>query len=138
MTIDSAIRIERGSAKNHRESETKNCDIYKYRDKVHTSLAEYHEQLAEWLEELKEARKGFEENRKAGYKHGYSDGYNKAIEDVMEKAREIQEEQIKNLAHSPRRNGKSWSIYMNTYLGHIQVACKRLLAEQLKAGGNNE
>lgn len=42
-------------------------------------------QLAEWLEELKEARKGFNENRKAGYKHGYSDGYNKAIDD-MEKA----------------------------------------------------
>lgn len=43
--------------------------------------AKEHEQLAEWLEELKEARKGFEENRKAGYKHGYSDGYNKAIDE---------------------------------------------------------
>lgn len=44
-----------------------------------------HRQVAEWLEELKEARKGFNENRKAGYKHGYSDGYAKAIDDFTEK-----------------------------------------------------
>ena len=55
-----------------------------------------------------------------------------AIDDVMEKAKEIQEEQIKNLEQSPRRNGKRWAIYMNTYLSHIQVACKRLIAEQMK------
>ena len=94
--------------------------------------AERNEQLAKWLEELKEARKGFEENRKAGYKHGHSDGYNKAIDDVMKKAKEIQEEQIKNLEQSPMRSGKRWAIYMGTYLGHMQVACKRLIAEQLK------
>ena len=34
-------------------------------------------------EELKEVRKGFEENRKAGYKHGYADGYAKGIDDLV-------------------------------------------------------
>lgn len=49
--------------------------------------SEYHKQIAEWLEELKEARKGFNENRKAGYKHGYSDGYAKAIDEFAEEVR---------------------------------------------------
>ena len=30
------------------------------------------------------------------------------------------------------RSGKQWAMYMNTYLGHIQVACTRLIKEQLK------
>lgn len=64
----------------------------------------------------------------------YSKGYNKAIDDVMAKAREIQEEQIKNLEQYPKRYGKQWAVYMNTHLGHIQVACRRLIAEQLKEG----
>lgn len=63
----------------------------------------------------------------------YEQGYNKAIEDVMKKAEEIQEEQIKNLEQSPMRSGKRWAIYMNTYLGQIQVACKRLIEERLKS-----
>ena len=63
----------------------------------------------------------------------YKIGYNKAIDDVMERAKEIQEEQIKNLEHSTMRSGKQWAMYMNTYLGHIQVACKRLIKEQMKA-----
>ena len=63
----------------------------------------------------------------------YEQGYNKAIEDVMEKAREIQEEQIKNLGYSTRRHGIQWATYMGTYLGHMQVACKRLIEERLKS-----
>ena len=63
----------------------------------------------------------------------YSKGYNKAIDDVMKKAREIQEEQIKNLEQSPMRNGKRWATYMGTYLGHMQVVCKRLIEERLKS-----
>ena len=62
----------------------------------------------------------------------------KAIDDVMNKAKEIQEEQIKNLEQHPRRSGKQWAIYMNTHLGHIQIACKRIIEEQLKVGGKNE
>ena len=64
--------------------------------------------------------------------HIRKESYNRAIDDVMKKAREIQEEQIKNLEQSPMRSGKRWAIYMNTYLSHIQVACTRLIKEQLK------
>jgi hypothetical protein len=56
------------------------------------------------------------------------------LNEVMAKAREIQEEQIKGLEHSSMRGGKQWAVYMNTHLGHIQTACRRLLAEQLKEG----
>ena len=55
------------------------------------------------------------------------ESYNKAIDDVMKKAREIQEEQIKNLEQSNMRSGKRWAIYMGTYLGHIQTACARMI-----------
>lgn len=66
------------------------------------------------------------------YEKGYKDGYNKAIDDVMEKAKEIQEEQIKNLEQSPMRSGKQWAIYMNTHLAHIRIACRRLIKEKLE------
>ena len=49
------------------------------------------------------------------------------IEEVMKKAETIQLEQIENLNKSTRRNGKMWARYMSTYLGHIKVACKRML-----------
>lgn len=68
------------------------------------------------------------------YDEGYADGYKQAVDDVMKKAKEIQEEQIKNLEQSPMRNGKRWAAYMNTYLGHIQVACEGLITEKLKGG----
>lgn len=67
MSIDDAIEFERYLSK---QPEICNEDFMK---------CEEHKQIAEWLEELKEARKGFEENRKAGYSHGYADGYAKAI-----------------------------------------------------------
>lgn len=71
----------------------------------------------EALEELKEARKGFNENRKAGYKHGYSDGYNKAIDEFAEV--------LKSYTYG-RTNG----IYVEIRLSRIDE-----IAEQLKAGG---
>lgn len=55
--------------------------------------------------------------------------YNQAIDDVMNKAKEIQEKQIKNLEQSPRNSGKRWGQYMATHLGHIQNACKMLLED---------
>lgn len=76
--------------------------------------------------------------RESSYGELHDTIYNKAIDDVMNKAKEIQEEQIKNLEQHPRRSGKQWVIYMNTHLGHIQIACKRIIEEQLKAGGENE
>ena len=80
MTIDEAIEFERYLSK---QPEICNEDFMK---------CEEHKQLAEWLEELKEARKGFEENRKAGYSHGYADGYAKAIDEFAEALKEKAEE----------------------------------------------
>ena len=53
-----------------------------------------------------------------------------AIEEIFEKANEIQKQQIENLNQSNRKNGKMWARYMVTYLGHIQNACTRLLKEK--------
>ena len=80
MSIDDAIDFERYLSK---QPEICNEDFMK---------CEEHKQLAEWLEELKEARKGFEENRKAGYSHGYADGYAKAIDEFAEALKEKAEE----------------------------------------------
>ena len=49
------------------------------------------------------------------------------IDEVMRRAETIQLEQIENLNQTPRKNAKMWARYMSTYLGHIQVACKRML-----------
>ena len=49
-----------------------------------------------------------------------------AIDEIYELADERMEEQIKYLEQNTRRNGKMWAKYMNTYLGHIKVACKQL------------
>ena len=90
MTIDEAIEHERKSAKSNREAEALFMrDDFIWNAKEERKFAEEHEQLAEWLEELKEARKGFEENRKAGYAHGYSDGYAKAIDEFVKEIKEL-------------------------------------------------
>ena len=91
-------------------------------------------QIAEWLEELKVLRTTYCCYSKEDIELNRNAMYNKAIDDVMNKAKEIQEEQIKNLEQHPRRSGKQWAIYMNTHLGHIQIACKRIIEEQLKVG----
>lgn len=79
MTIDEALERHKEDCKrcrdkacehNHRCLQKKDIEVY---------------------EELKEARKGFEENRKAGYKHGYSDGYNKAIDEFVKRLYKIGE-----------------------------------------------
>lgn len=76
----------------------------------------------EALEELKEARKGFNENRKAGYKHGYYDGYNNAIDYfVKECEAEYDNDGCPNVAD---------------YLDYkISIRDLWKIAEQLKAGG---
>lgn len=82
----------------------------------------------EALEELKEARKGFNENRKAGYKHGYSDGYNKAIDEFAEKLHDLcgfeiddiqypyllHESRIDEIAEQLKEGGKDGSQRTNT------------------------
>lgn len=51
----------------------------------------------------------------------------KMIEEIYNLADDLQKSQIHYLEGNPTRHGKMWSIYMNTYLGHMKVACQRLL-----------
>lgn len=84
MTIDEAIVYEINIISSRRKHAENHCVTQEFFADI-----DYHEQLALWLKELKEARKGFEENRKAGYKHGYSDGYNKAIDDFAKECKDF-------------------------------------------------
>ena len=84
MTIDEAIAHAREVAEIQRNNDKLNKTLGKSSPYYNTDCikcAEEHEQLADWLEELKEARHCMEENRKAGYNHGFVDGYDKAIDD---------------------------------------------------------
>ena len=111
MTIDEAIVSLRKSA-------SKSLDYEWQREQY---------QLAEWLEELKEARHCMEENRKAGYNHGFVDGYNKAIDDFAEKAIKIVYE-----ANNRDRNPQPRDMVADIHYKLLEIA------EQLKAGGENE
>ena len=88
MTIDEAIAHAREVAKASRyKAKTYDDDLLKRfltSKEKEEQLAEEHEQLAEWLEELKETRKGFEENRQAGYVYGYSYGYNEGVDEFTD------------------------------------------------------
>lgn len=90
MTIDETIKHAREVAERNRKESEYDAFSLDFMNEKHKNncikKAEEQEQLAEWLEELKEARKGFNENRKAGYKHGYKDGYAKAIDEFVNKA----------------------------------------------------
>lgn len=83
----------------------------------------------EALEELKEARKGFNENRKAGYKHGYSDGYNKAIDDFAEQF--IYKAVCEGCSGCCGCYEECKQSECEDYKYYMQIA------EQLKAGGKN-
>ena len=140
LSIDEAIVHAREVAEIQRK-DNDNCkyksqygckDCADYYSKPCIECAEEHEQLAEWLEELKAYQRQHIALCEKYCVNTIEDLYEKAIDDVMNKAKEIQEEQIKNLEQHPRRSGKQWAIYMNTHLGHIQIACKRIIEEQLK------
>ena len=151
MTLDEAIDQERKQVEMYKSEYDCECDYYgsKFVDEHSDNFdcikkMHEHEQRVEWLEELKEYKEvGTVEGYKSAiecYNEEYTmrksnKQYNKAIDDVMNRAKEIQEEQIKNLEQHTRRSGKQWAIYMNTHLGHIQIACKRIIKEQLKTGG---
>ena len=125
MTIDEAIARERQQAKEQRhhigtwdDEYSKKCEVY----------AEEHEQLAEWLELLKWYEQGMEDiPSESGVlpKDVYHAGYNKAIDDFVEKI------ELKYLGVHPD------DLYERYYPREI---CKQVkeLAEQLKAGGEND
>ena len=134
LSIDEAIAHARDVAKRNRE-QWNNCPADR-RDIEHQTCeqcAEEHEQLAEWLEELKALRNGLKikcDSLNDALEKGKKVGYNKAIDDFVNKINES------NQGHwRPTRyeHGEVVSETMSYDIGTI-----RLIAEQLKAGGENE
>ena len=91
--------------------------------------SEEHEQLAEWLEELKILREEKSEFQiiakdiaEYNYEMGMENGYNKAVDDLLEDANEMAIE-----------------VDVDTYtMKAIGIGLLENIAEQLKAGGENE
>ena len=90
-----------------------------YKDNHLKNEAKEHEQLAEWLEELKALRNGLKikcDSLNEALEKGKKIGYNKAIDDFSEKIK---------------------SNYRLGYVGYLDKIVDEI-AEQLKAGGENE
>lgn len=125
MTIDEAIAHARKVAKRNRilldsdELVQKSYDAYFDKLKCE-KCAEEHEQLVEWLQELKAYHQHEVICNKA-----YNAGYNKALDYFVEKVK------LKYLGVHPDE------LYEKYY--PIEI-CKQIkeIAEQLKAGGENE
>ena len=79
---------------------------------------------------VEEIKSYFNDNRKAGYKHGYSDGYAKAIDEFAEKLKETLNTYIED--------AKDEGDY--TYIKPFEISKRAVkeVAEQLKDGGENE
>lgn len=78
-----------------------------------------------------------EENRKAGYNHGFTDGFNKAVDDFVENiSLEISGSLIWGMLVDcfKYKNMNDTSDKIVDYI--IETSMK--IAKQLKAGGNNE
>ena len=113
MTIDEAIAKHRKIAKTQKA--LYDACVLKEQNKHFLRAAEEHEQLAEWLEELK-----IYQQHEIICNKGYNAGYNKAIDDFVK------------LVH--KHDWHIRNINENSFIyGAIDT-----LAEQLKAGGENE
>ena len=121
-SIDEAIAHEREVAEEQRK-DNENCK-YKaeygckgcadYYSKPCIECAEEHEQLAEWLEELK----AYKENQHRSLRHMYEKGYNKALDDFVKFANTMPTVEAED--------------------GEVRPMWLEEMAEQLKAGGENE
>lgn len=134
--IDEAIAHERQKAKDNRN------EFYAFGVQKCKQCAEEHEQLAEWLEELKELR-----NITAGhlYAVAFNRGYLKAEKEVRNKA--IEDFEIKLTTHfadwklsntpcNDDETDRTKEIICETIENAIGTVEE--IAEQLKAGGENE
>ena len=121
MTIDEAISRIREVAEKHRNNivpkeRYHNMPWIDKNNEVSMKSAEEHEQLAEWLEELKRRREYDGEIIGSGtLNNAYNQGYNKALDDIVTKVKEIV--------------GMDWEW---------DFCFIEQIAEQLKAGGENE
>ena len=104
ITLDEAIEHERKQAERYRCEYECECDYYgkgfvdDHADEFECINKMYdHEQLAYWLEELKAYKQQHIALCEKYCVNTIEELYVKAIDDIMNKAKEIQEEQIKTL-----------------------------------------
>ena len=124
MTIDEAIANAREKAKEIRENIIDGDNLEPYESYCNTMVAksaEEYEQLAEWLEELKALKNGLNikcDSLNEALEKGKKIGYNKAIDDFA----------------------KLVEIWCWKHEQYNQDDLNKLMniAEQLKAGGENE
>ena len=127
INIDEAIEREKEKAKLHRESIIPKDRYYDMphvdsANKSHTFYAEEHEQIVEWLEELKAYRENSNGYNKEDIELNRNAMYNRAIDDLLEDANEMAIE-----------------VDTGTYtMKSIGIGLLEQIAEQLKAGGENE
>ena len=131
MTIDEAIVHAREVASEQKRrsgicvQNNSECDKFS----ACLKCSKEHEQLAEWLEELKILREEKSEFQiiakdiaEYNYEMGMENGYNKAVDDLLEDANEMAIE-----------------VDVDTYtMKAIGIGLLENIAEQLKAGGENE
>lgn len=124
MSIDEAIANERDAADIARGNiiNSNNLDEYEsWNNSQCIKCAEEHEQLAEWLEELKALRNGLNikcDSLNNALEKGKKIGYNKALDDFVKFASDM-----------PTVDEED---------GEIRPMRLKEMAEQLKAGGENE
>ena len=131
MSIDEAIAHAREVASEQKRrsgicvQNNSECDKFS----ACLKCSEEHKQLAEWLEELKILREEKSEFQiiakdiaEYNYEMGMENGYNKAVDDLLEDANEMAIE-----------------VDVDTYtMKAIGIGLLENIAEQLKAGGENE
>ena len=126
MTIDEAIAREREMAEMHRndivpKENYHNMPWIDKENELNMRSAEEYEQLAEWLEELKALRNGLKikcDSLNESLEKGKNIGYNKALDDFVKFANTMPT--------------------VETEDGEIRHMWLEEIAEQLKAGGENE
>ena len=130
MSIDEAIEKSKELASTYRIA-AKNAEnifisklMQETKRKIYIKLAEEHEQLAEWLEELKELRETSCGYSKEDIELNRTAMHNKAIDDFVK--------EICKMIVQSENNGN-----YRFYAVEIKQAIADL-AEQLKAGGENE
>ena len=143
MTVDEAIQRENANAEKLRKIietgydgeisiEALFCDdtaAIKEAYERFEQCAKEHEQLAEWLEELKcyKNDNDFSDYADRLHKIAFNSGYNKAIDDLIAKCENAKFAESDEIALSDIHTGVNSGLSMSIHL-----------AEQLKAGGENE
>lgn len=122
MTENEAIKaIEHDLEWHSKELQPKYKEVLRYTIQALEEIQQY--RAIGMVEEIKSF---FNENRKAGYKHGYLDGYAKAIDEFAERLKDLI---AKNVEDAESSNDLCCEIFQS----EIDE-----IAEQMKAGVKNE